>query len=345
MYRLACLSLALSLSPLLGADASVPEVRIIAPTRGDITRFVPLPGSLRANQQVTLFAKVAGHVDRITVDRGAAVKAGAVLAELAVPELQAELARQGAELRLAKAELERIRTARAKAADLITPSAFDAAEAKAAIAQAALDRTTALVGFSRIVAPFDGVITTRFVDPGAFVPAASSVAGATSGAIVTLMDLSVIRATVPVPEVESSRVAVGQPVQVTVDAWPGRVFKGSVSRQSYALEEGNRALTVEADLPNADMALRPGMYAMIKVGVERHNGALLIPTDALVREKTAAFVFALADGKVTRLPVKVGFTDGSTVEILEGVTDTARLALPGKLTLVSGQAVRALSAP
>lgn len=344
MYRLACLALTLSLSPLLAADASIPEVRVVAPTRGDIIRFVPLPGSLRANQQVTLFAKVAGHIERISVDRGASVKAGAILAELSVPELQADRVRQSAELRLATAELERVRAARAKASDLITPSAFDAAEAKAAIAQAALDRTTALVGFSRIVAPFDGVVTARFVDPGAFVPAASSVAGASTGAIVTLMDLAVIRATVPVPEIEASRVAVGQPVQVSVDGWPGRVFKGSISRQSYALDEGNRALTVEADLPNADLALRPGMYAMVKVGVERHNGTLLIPADALVREKTAAFVFAYADGKVTRLPVKVGFTDGPAVEILEGIADTARLAVPGKLTLVSGQAVRANTA-
>lgn len=343
MYRLACLVLSLSLSPLLAADASLPEVKVVVPTRGEITRFVPLPGSLRANQQVTLFAKVAGHVERIAVDRGTAVKAGAVLAELAVPELQADRARQSAELRLAVADLERLRAARAKAPDLITPSAYEAAEAKVAVAQASLDRTSAMLGFSRIVAPFDGIITSRFVDPGAFVPAASSVAGANSGALVTLMDLSVIRATVAVPEIEASRVAVGQPVQVAVDGWPGRVFKGAISRQAYALEEGNRALTVEADLPNTDLALRPGMYAVIKVGVERHVGALLVPSEAVVREKTATFVFTLADGKVTRVPVKVGFADGPVVEILEGVADTARLALPGKLTLVSGQAVRAIS--
>jgi membrane fusion protein (multidrug efflux system) len=154
------------------------------------------------------------------------------------------------------------------------------------------------------------------------------------------MDLAVVRAIVPVPEIEASRVAVGQPVQVSVDGLPGRVFKGTVSRQSYALEESNRALTVEADLPNADLALRPGMYAMIKVGVERHTGALLIPAEALVREKTAAFVFTFADGKVARVPVKVGFTDGPVVEILEGLAENARVALPGKNTLVAGQAVR-----
>jgi membrane fusion protein (multidrug efflux system) len=344
MFRPVCLALLSTVTSLLAAETPAPEVRLASPTRGDITRFVPLPGSLRANQQVTLFPKVAGHVERIAVDRGTSVKAGAVIAELAVPELQAERARQSAELRLAAADLQRIRSARVKAPDLITPSAFDAAEAKVAVAQAALDRTTALVGFSRIVAPFDGIVTTRFVDVGAFVPAASSVAGAANGAIVTLMDLAVIRATVAVPEIEASRVAVGQPVQVTVDGIPGRVFKGTVSRQSYALEEGNRSLLVEADLPNPELALRPGMYAMIKVGVERHSGALLIPADALVREKTAAFVFTLADGKVTRVPVKVGFSDGPVVEILEGVAENARLALPGKNTLVSGQAVRVIEA-
>lgn len=342
MFRFACLAFLAPATALLAAETAAPEVRLTAPTRGDITRFVPLPGTLRANQQVTLFAKVAGHVDRIAVDRGTSVKAGAVLAELAVPELKAEGARLTAELRLATADLERVRNARAKAPDLITPSAFDAAEAKVAIAQAALDRTNALIGFSRIVAPFDGIVTARFVDAGAFVPAASSVNSATSGAIATLMDLATVRATVAVPEIEASRIAVGQPVQVSVDGLPGRVFKGTLSRQAYALEEGNRALTVEADLPNADLALRPGMYAMIRVGVERHTGALLIPTEAIVREKTAAFVFTFADGKVTRVPVKVGFTDGPVAEVLEGVADNARLALPGKNTLVTGQAVRVI---
>ncbi|MGH7946601.1 MAG: efflux RND transporter periplasmic adaptor subunit, partial [Opitutaceae bacterium] len=249
-----------------------------------------------------------------------------------------------AELRIAKSESQRVKAAHAKAPDLITPQAADTAEARLALAQAALGENETLLRYSRITAPFNGVVTRRHVDPGAFVPAATAGTNPAAAAIVTIMDYSTIRAHVAVPEIEAARIKVGRPVVLTTDSLSGRTFRGKVSRHSGALDEATRSLHVEADFPNADLALRPGMYASITIGVELHTGALLVPVAAFVREKAAGFVFTFADGKAAKIPVKYGFNDGANVEIIEGLAENARVINPGKVALVNGQAVTAAEA-
>jgi membrane fusion protein (multidrug efflux system) len=337
---------ALFLAAPLGALAAAGpvEVAVTTPRRGDIHRFVTLPGSLRANQQVTLHAKVAGYLKSISVDTGDTVKAGQLLAELEMPEVVAERASHEAELRIAKSEAERVKSARAKAPDLITPQAADTAEARLALAQAALGENETLLRYSRITAPFSGVVTRRYVDTGAFVPAATAGTNPAAAAIVTIMDYSTIRASVSVPEIEAARVKVGLPVILTTDSLSGRIFRGAVSRHSGALDEATRSLQVEADFPNADLTLRPGMYASIKIGVEQHTGVLLVPAAAFVREKAAGFVFTLVDGKAMKTPVKYGFNDGANVEIVDGMPENARVIIPGKVALTPGQAVTAVEA-
>ena len=343
-FRLPVLVPVLLTASALSAAQPAPEVQVTSPRRGDIHRFIALPGSLRANQQVTLHAKVAGYLRSIAVDRGDSVKAGQVLAELDLPELSAERARHEAEVAVARAEVGRVKAAQAKAPDLVTPQSVDAAAARLAVAEAALRQNAALLAYGRITAPFAGVVTSRHVDPGAFVPAATAGANPAAAAIVSLADYSVVRAVVAVPEAEAARVAVGQPVVLATDAFSGRTFRGVVNRHSGSLDERTRTLAVEADLPNADGALRPGMYVNARIGVELHRDALLVPAAALVREKAAGFLFLLAEGKANRVPVKFGFNDGVSVEILEGIAANARIIIPGKATLASGQVVTAVEA-
>lgn len=333
------LFLPLLLAGSLCAADTPPAVAVVSPTRGDVHRFITLPGSLRANQQVTLYAKVAGYLKSIAVDKGDKVQAGQLLAQLEMPETLAEQARHEAEVKVAQAEMARLRVAREKAPDLITPQALDAAEGRLAMAQAALTGANSLLAYSNLTAPFAGVVTMRYADAGAFVPAASASSNPAAAAILTVMDISTVRATVAVPEIEAARIQVGQPVIVTTDGLLGRSFKGTVSRHSYALDEATRSVSVEADLANADGVLRPGMYVLIRLGIEQHQNVRLIPAAALIKEKTAHYVFVFADGKANRVSVKVGFNDGANVEITDGLAEDARVILPGKLTLVSGQAV------
>lgn len=336
------LSCALAQLGAVAADAPKPvEVKTARPTRGDIVRYVTLPGSIRANQQATLYAKVPGYLKSIAVDKGDKVRAGQALGEIEVPELLADFAKYQAELHVAEIDSKRLRIAREKAPDLVTPQSADDAAGKVEIARANIERIETLLRYSKLTAPFSGVVTMRYVDAGAFIPAPTG-GNAASSAILTLMDFNTVRAQVAVPEVEAALVREGQPVKVSVESLPGKMFEGKVTRQSYALDEATKTMLVESDLSNADLTLRPGMYAMVKVGVEKHTDALLIPVEALVMEKVNAFVFVADGGKAKKTAIKIGFNDGAKVEVLSGLTGSEAVILVGKMTLADKQAVNAV---
>jgi membrane fusion protein (multidrug efflux system) len=333
----AALAVVLGLLATSSAAAAEPvTVATVQPTRGDITRYVALPGTLRANQQVTVQARVAGFVKTIAVDRGDRVKAGQVLAEIEVPELIAERTKQLAEVKVAEVESRRLEAGRQKSPDLVTPQALDAATGRLEVARAELEKTETLLRYANLAAPFAGVVTARFVDAGAFVPA-SAVGGAS--AVVTLADTSVLRAQVPVPEADAVFVKSGQPVRLTVEGMTN-VFAAAVSRHAGAVDEGTRSLLVEADLPNATDTLRPGMFATVRIGVERRAGALLVRTEAIMVEKTANFVFRVDNGVSRKIPVKLGFQDGAFTEVVSGITEEALIIIPAKSAPADGAAVR-----
>ena len=314
-------------------------VKTVRPMHGEIHRFVTLPGDIKPNQQATLYAKVPGYLKSLNVDKGDRVSVGQALGEIEVPELLADRTRYQAEVRVAEADFKRVSAAQTKAPDLVTPQSVDEARGRLEMARANLERTETLLGYSRLTAPFAGVVTARFVDPGAFIPSATSGSAADNAAVVTLMDSSTVRAQVSVPEIEAARVRVGQPVKVTLDSLGGKTFAGNVSRMALALDNATKSMLVEADLPNSHGEMLPGMYATVRVGVEKHENALLVPVAALVMEKGNAFVFVADGGKARRTAVKIGFNDGVNVEISSGLNSSEPVILVGKLTLADGQAI------
>jgi membrane fusion protein, multidrug efflux system len=322
----------------LAADPT--PVKLTTPKRADIHRWVTLPGTLKANQQATLYAKVAGYLTKVAVDKGDTVKTDQPLGELEVPELLADLKKFEADVKVAEIELGRLTDAQKKAPDLVLPQMLDKARGAADVARANMERTRTLLDFAKITAPFPGVITARFVDNGAFVPSATSGSAAQNAALFTLMDFTVVRAQVAVPELETPFIKNGLPVKIALEALPGKSFDATVTRFSGALDEATRSMLVEADLPNSDGALRPGMYASIKVAVEKHTGALVVPVEALAMEKTNAFLFKHADGKAKKTAVKLGFNDGTNAEVLEGLAEGEQVILVGKAAFTDGQAVK-----
>lgn len=307
------------------------ELPAARPVKAEIHRWITLPASLAPWQHVELRARVAGYVKDIPVDIGDAVKAGQLLAEIEVPELRADLIRHRAEVAAAEVEVKRLHDARKKSPDLVLPQSIDDAEARLAIAKAGMERAVTLLDFAQIKAPFDGVISSRMADPGAY-------AAEGGDSLLHLVDASKLRLQVPVIEAESALVAKGQPVEARIEALAGAIVKGAVARTGYALDEKSRTLLVEADLPNPDGKLRPGMFATARIGVERHESATVIPVAGLVKEKTASFVFKHINGKAKKTPVKVGFNDGVLVEVPE-LSETDTVLLPGTVTLTDGQEV------
>ena len=313
------------------------SVQLVSPKRGPITRNIVLPGEVKPYQQATLYAKVAGYLKTITVDKGDRVKQGDLIADIEVPELLADIAKYKAELEVANIDYKRLSESQKKAPDLVIPQTVDNARAKLDVAKANLDRTETLLSFAKIIAPFPGIVTKRMVDPGAFIPAATSGSSAQNAAIITLTDFTRVRVQVAVPEMESALLATDQPVKLTVDGLPGRSFDGKITRFSYALDEATKTMLAEIELPNPWLELRPGMYATVKIGIERKQDAQLLPVETLVLEKAGASAFTVADNKAKKTPVKTGFNDGVNVEILSGLSPDQPVILVGKRALSDGQ--------
>jgi len=314
-------------------------VKLVRAKQGEATRSVALPGQVLAFQQATLYAKVGGYVRTVAVDKGDSVKAGALLADLEVPELIADQTRYKAEAEIAALDYKRVAEAQKKAPDLVVAQSLDTAKSKSDIARANLERTETLLSFAKITAPFAGVITKRMVDPGAFIPAATSGSAARNAALFTLMDFSKVRVQVAVPENEVPFIKAGLPVRVAVDELPGKPFEGNITRFAHALDDATRTMLAEVELPNPSGQLRPGMYANVRIIVESKPDVVILSTDALVVEKTRASVFTVADGKAKRVTVKIGFNDVGVAEILEGLKPDDAVILVGKQVLTDGQSV------
>jgi RND family efflux transporter MFP subunit len=320
------------------------NVTVVRPTRGEISRSVTLPGSILPYQQATLYAKVAGYLKSIAVDKGDAVKAGQVLAEIEVPELLADRTKAVAEADVARLDFDRTREAQQKAPDLVVPQRVDEARGKWEVAKANLERIDTLLRYASIVAPFEGVVTRRMVDAGAFIPAATSGSAAQTAAVLTVMDFSRVRVQVAVPEREAAVVRKGCLVRVSTEGLPGRRFDGSISRISYALDEATRTMPVEVELRNPGGDLRPGMYAAVLIVLERKADALTVPSAAVVTEKNEASLFTVVDRMARRLSVKTGVSDGVRTEITQGLQPGQAVILVGKQALKDGQAVNATEA-
>jgi RND family efflux transporter MFP subunit len=323
------------------------SVKAVHTHRGEIYRYVNLPGEVRPLYEVTLFAKVDGYLDKLTVDKGDSVKAGGLIADIDVPELRANLVKYKAELELAQAELKQISETASSNPNYMPASDSDSsrtrlaiANGKLAVAKGNVQYTESMLRYARVTAPFEGTITKRYVDPGAYIPVPNAADTPEAAAIVNLTDFKTLRLQVAVPETEVPHIKIGEPIRWTTDDYPGEHFDGKVTRAYWNLEKATKTMLTETQMPNPGMKLRPGMLVNARIGIEKKNDALLLPVEALVKEKTNLFVFILNDGKVKKAPVQVGFNDGTNVEIVAGVKPADVAIVPGQQPLHDGQMVK-----
>ena len=337
-------SLAQSSCDWFRAQPPATPVQTIHPKRSTIVRRITLPGNVMAYQEATLYAKVAGYLKRINVDKGDSVKEGDLVAEIEAPEMLADLVKARAEAEAAQLEYKRVTDAQKKASDLVVPQTVDAAKAKSGVAVAGLQRIETLLNYAKITAPFSGVITKRWVDPGALIPAPISSSTAKSAAVVTLMDFSTVRIDVAIPDAEAPSVKKDLPVKVTVDELPGRTFPGAITRFSYALDESTKTMATEIEISNVDLALRPGMWAAVEIELQKKENTLLVPAEALITEKNKNSVFVVHDNKAKKVSVQTGLDDGASVEILKGCGPDDAVIVAGKQSVTDGQKVQATEA-
>ncbi len=251
------LSVGLSMMLALGAGA-------VARAAEPPATALVLPAQVVAYQAARITAKVAGFVKRIVVDKGDRVQAGQLIAELEVPELQADRLKYRAQFDVAERNLERIERAARAAPDLVTPEQLDIQRGRVEVARAELNRIEALLRYARVTAPFAGTITARDVDPGAFVPVPGG-ADARGAGIVTLMSLSRVRVQIPVPERAAASVRPGCPAVIRGTGLPAAGLAARITRVSYALSRRTQTMLAEIDMPNPGHRLLPGMYVSVEL--------------------------------------------------------------------------------
>ncbi len=332
------------------ATPHVPKVTVVHPSRGDMSRSITLPGDLVGFYQSALYAKVTGYLKSITVDKGDAVKAGQVLAVIEVPELDQQLSRARTNLEVQRITYERLAGVWKSDPRLVARQDVDIAKGKYDEAKANVDELLAMDSYRRIVAPFDGVITERFVDPGALIHAGGqqSVAAPMQGAarpggsaapVLSIARLDKLRVYVYVPQGQVGAIREGMPVTIDVQGLHGKHFSGTVVRFAHSLDLATRTMLTEVDLDNPGHELYPGMYAQVTLTLESHPDALRVPAGA-VGGINHDKVLVVKDGRIVEVPIAVGIVDNRYAEITSGLSKTSLVVNGFANTWAQGQAVK-----
>lgn len=358
MGRVAALPLVAALLVVLGCgsrEGPPPQpdrVLVVKPVRQDLTRSLTLPGDLIGINEAALHAKVTGYLHSIAVDKGDRVKKGQVLAVLEVPELKQRLEGARAELTVRRLTYDRINRVWREDPRVISREEVDVAEGAFRGAKAEVERLEALWGYTNIVAPFDGVVTARYVDPGALIAAAGQLGSVEAGgtllakgpaAVVTVADVDIMRVYVYVPSSDAGYIRDGLPATVRVKQYPQRTFAGTVTRFAKALEISTRTMLTEIDIANPNHEVYPGMAADVALELERHPDALTVPTTAVGRDGGGQFVFLVKDGRVERVPIATGLAGEAVVEVVSGLGGSESVVRYISERLVPGEAVEAVS--
>ncbi len=327
-----------------GPDQSVEgihQVQVLKAQRRDISQTLTLPANISPWYQATLYGKVSGYVKWIGVDKGDVVKQGQLLAIMDAPEIEDQYKQAEADYAIKKVTYERYLSVWEDNHDIIAKQDVDVAKAAAESAKHLRDSRKTLLEYTKVYAPFAGVITARFADPGALIQAAT---GSATQAVplFTIMDMDMVRVYVNVPQESAQWVKPEVPVTLVLRE-SGEEIQASITRTTEALDPATRTLLAEIDIPNKDRRLQPGMFVNASLHLQKHPNALAIPPAALTpsgngREKS---VFVVANGKVKLVPVKTGIDDGVWVEILQGLTGEEDVVVVGKGGLRDGQEVRA----
>ena len=314
-------------------------VQVVPVRSQSVERTTVLPGEIVPYQKVALHARANGYVERVLVDRGSVVRQGQLLVSLSAPELiaqtaeaesrvaSAESAKAEAEARLAglQATLERLMKAaetpgaiagnelvQAEKSVQAAQASVRSAESAVRAARAAVRATKQSEAYLRVTAPFAGVITERFVHPGALVGPGSG----SAGALLELEQVSRLRLVVAVPETETGSVRRGARVQFRVPAFPGRSFTGVVARVDRSLDPKTRTMPVELDVTNSRNELSPGMYAEVSWPSGGAAQSLLVPPTAVVTTTEHTFVIRVQNGRANWVDVRKGKMAGDAIEVL-----------------------------
>jgi len=333
------------------AVSVVPVVASATVTREDLFKELTIQAEFRPYQEVELHAKVAGYLQQINVDFGDQVKAGQLIATLEVPELGDDLTRARAEDQRAQADYNdahldftRLSEVNKSQPNLVAQQDLDAAEAKDGIAAANLSGARAdvkkyqtMVDYTQITAPFGGVVTQRYADPGALIQAGTA-SNTQSQPIIRLSENDRLRLDFPVSVTYAEDIALGDPVEIRLEG-SGRTLTGAITRFTHKIAMDTRTMETEVEVPNPDLKLIPGMYATVTLKLQRRPQTLAIPIEAVSGTGQPTVYLIDGDQRIEERPVQLGIETPTKYEVLSGLHEGDRIMIGNRSQVSVGQKV------
>jgi len=328
--------------------SSAAVVNVVRSIRGSDDQAIELPGNTQAFTEAPIYARTSGYLKQWYFDIGDHVKRGQLLAEIETPELDQQLEQAENQLKTAEANLQLAQVTADRWVYLEKSSVVSKQERDQAVSDLNAKRATAdsdranvarlqqLQAFEHVYAPFDGVITTRNTDVGDLIQGDNTA----PKELFHLAAVSKLRVYISVPEVYASAIKSGETVTLTLDAFPGENFAGTLVRDSNSIDLTSRTLRVEVDVDNPTGRLLPGAYAFVHLKVPSAPRAVTIPTNTLLFRAEGLRVAVVRGGQVKLVPVTIGHDYGSSVEVLSGLTSEDTVILDPSDSIMEGSAVK-----
>jgi len=322
------------------AEPDAQTVEVVPVTFQKLATVFTLPAQLIPFETVDIYPKVTGFMDMIRVDRGSRVHKGEIIIRLSAPELVAQGAQAESALRAAESQLTSVKAKLASdqgtylhmASAAKTPGVVaendvmvasqitsadqgqvQSAENNVAAARDALHSVAQLESYLSIHAPFDGIVTTRNLHPGALVGPASGRSGTLP--LVQIVDMGHLRLIVPVPEAYVGEMQTGQQVAFSVPAYPGQTFHAPITRISHNVDPNTRTMPVELDVQSRDGRLSPGSFSTVQWPVHRAAPTMFVPVSAVTNDQQRTFVERVRNGKTEWVDVVTGLSVNGNIEV------------------------------
>ncbi len=335
-------------------QSDVLEVAVVRPKLTGATESIDLPGNTQPLIDAPVYARTSGYVKAWYTDIGTRVKAGQVLAEIDAPEVDHQLQQARADLETARTNLKLAQITAGRYANLLKTGAVARQDAdnmisdmksKQTMVESAADnvkRLQDLQSFEKVVAPFDGVITARNTDVGQLIDAGSASAGKE---LFRISAVNKLRVFIDVPERYDQAARTGSPATLTLNEFPGRVFHGTVVRNSNAIDPASRTLLVEVDVDNPTGELLPGAYVFVHLhAAGEAAAAMTIPVNTVLFRSEGLRAAVVRNGRAMLLPIQVGRDFGDSLEVVSGLRPSDKLIVNPPDSLISGTAVRVADA-
>jgi membrane fusion protein, multidrug efflux system len=299
------------------------EVNVATAQRDSKPKELILPGTFQAFNQTTIFPRSNGYVESWKVDIGDYVKAGQLLAEIATPEVDQQLAQARAQEEIAKLTADRWRDLLDK--KVVSKQEYDQNEKAYEGAKANLQQLEKIQGFQQILAPFAGKIAARNIDVGTLVTAGTGNSGTP---LFSLVQSDVLRVYVFAPQENAPSIREGLAAKIVLQEYPGQEFDGKVTRTAAALDPQSRTMQVEVQVPNQQGKLYAGMYGQVKFLLPDDNAPIVVPADAFVfRAQGPQVVTVTNDDRIHWQKISVGRDFGTQLEVLDGLKENTKVVM------------------